>query len=672
MKLRRKIILKTLVFFMGLVFLSKLDFRVLASSKLIENGKIQYIYNQKEFLSGEEVELTINLTNISRISEIDLRIEIDNTALEPVSVNNRYFSFTALSIFEKEDIINNYSDNILWLKLTKTHNIKEDYIVNNKNNVGIVKFTTLKKINNIEDYLNDEKIIINLFDASRNQIIVTSNYSEKISYSWSLNNNSIVVGSENLSLYDYLSVNNRIASEYSLTISDNINYKRIGVYEIKICIYDLINEEMINETIRISVVDVDAPSIIKQPNSDIIVINDVDLEELNLSNYFDFSDNYDKSVMLKYEYFTMNDEKIASFEQFVNYLSKTPIGKFTIWAVDSSGNCSEKLSYEIEINDTAAPIITCADEIQITVLDTLNLDDYVELTDNYDKAPFYSSTYFFIDGKECFDVENAIIKGKSLLIKIIAFDNSGNSSKEKNIKLNVIDNVNPEIIIKSLEIEDHFVKSFNYQNHFEFKDNVSSNLTITFIFSSDNQVNNCVSDSEINNAFRKLLSENIEVPFSIQVKDEAGNAVLVENKLFCVLDVTAPEIVVSNIKNGNTYSEVDLIDYKITDNYSNNIDIEILVNNQPYNGYLDLKEGNNLLNIKATDEFGNFNELTIEFIIKPQTEEKNNNEIINNSKFAENLKTETICLIVIMVISILIVIYRAILINYKFKRKIHK
>ena len=318
MKLRRKIILKTLVFFMGLVFLSKLDFRVLASSKLTENGKIQYIYNQKEFLSGEEVELTINLTNISRISEIDLRIEIDNTALEPVSVNNRYFSFTALSIFEKEDIINNYSDNILWLKLTKTHNIKEDYIVNNKNNVGIVKFTTLKKINNIEDYLNDEKIIINLFDASRNQIIVTSNYSEKISYSWSLNNNSIVVGSENLSLYDYLSVNNRIASEYSLTISDNINYKRIGVYEIKICIYDLINEEMINETIRISVVDVDAPSIIKQPNSDIIVINDVDLEELNLSNYFDFSDNYDKSVMLKYEYFTMNDEKIASFEQFVN------------------------------------------------------------------------------------------------------------------------------------------------------------------------------------------------------------------------------------------------------------------------------------------------------------------------------------------------------------------
>lgn len=672
MKSRKKFIFRVLIFLLGLIFLSKLDFRVLASSKEIENGKIQYIYNQKEFLSGEEVELTINLTNISKVSEIDLRIEIDDETLEPVNVNNRYFSFTALSIFEKEDIINNYYDNILWLKLTKTHNIKEDYIINNKNNVGTVKFITLKKINNIEEYLNDDKIVINLFDANRNQIIVTSNYSERINYNWSLNNNSIVVNSENLSLYDYISVNNRIASEYSLTISDNINYKRVGVYEIKIYIFDLINEDVINETIRINVVDVEAPTLIKQPSSDTIVIDDSGLEKLNLSNYFEFSDNYDKSVILKYEYFSINDEKMASFEQFINYLSKTPSGKFSIWAVDSSGNCSEKLSYKIEINDTIAPVMMCTEEIQITVQDTLNLDDYISITDNYDIAPFYSTTYFFLDGKECFDIENAIIKGKSLLIKVIAFDKSGNSSKEKNIKLNVIDNVEPEIIIKSLEVEDHFVKSFNYLNHFDFKDNVSDNLIITFIFNAENQVNNCVSDSDINNAFKKMLSENIDVPFSVQVKDEAGNAILVENKLFHVLDVTAPEIVVNNIKNGNTYSEIESIDYKITDNYSNNLDVKIFVNSEPYNGYLELKEGNNILNIQATDEFGNFNELTIEFIIKPQTEDKDDNKIINNNKFAENIKTETICLIVIMGISILIVIYRAILINYKFKRKIHK
>lgn len=671
MKIKKKVILRFLICLLMIVFLSKLSSLNSVAISSSSNGKIQYIYNQKEFLSGEEVVLTINLTNVLKVSEIDLRIKVDNTALEPVNINDRYFSFTALSIFEKEDLINNYTDNILWLKLTKTHNINDDYIVNNKNNIGIVKFTAIKKITNIEDYLNDDKIMISLFDASRNQISVSSNYSEKINYNWSFSNNSIIVNSENLSLYDYFSVTNRLASEYSITISDNINYKKIGVYEIKIYIFDLINEEIINETMRISVVDVDSPVVKVKPNNEIIEINDSELKKLNLSSYFEFSDNYDKNVSLMYEYYDINDEKILSFEQFINYLLKTPSAKFKVWAVDSSGNSSEKLAYTIKVNDTTAPVITTVDEIEITVSDDLNIEDYISIVDNYDSNPFYSATYFYQNGTECFDVENAIISGKSLLIKIIAFDNSGNSSKEKNINLKVIDNIRPEIIIKSLEVEDHFVKNFNYLNHFEFKDNVSNNLTITFLFGSENQVNNLISDDEINNMFRLLLTENLEVPFSLQVKDEAGNAVLLENSAFHVLDLTAPEIIIKNIKNGKTYNEINSIDYEVKDNYSKNIDLEIIVNDVLYNGYLELKEGSNVLKIKATDEFDNTNELTIEFNIKEKLEDQNS-EIINKTHLKDNIKTETIFLIGIMIISLVIVIYRAFLINYKFKRKIHK
>ncbi len=670
MKTKRKVIFKIFSYLLGLLILFNMIPNDSTASTTGLSGKVQYIYNQKTFLAGEEVILTINLTNVAKVSEIDLRINVDSDALEPVMINNRYFTFTALSIFEKEDLINNYSDGILWLKLTKTHNINEDYVVNSKNNVGTVKFTTLVKINNIEDYLNNEKIIINLFDASRNKIEVLNNYSEKINYNWTFTNNSIMVNSDNLSLYDYFTINNRLANEYRLTITDNINYQKIGSYEIKICLYDLINEEIINETMRLNVVDLEAPVISKFPSGEIIEIDDVNLANLNLNTYFEFTDNYDQNVVLRYHYFTDSDEPIASFEQFVNHLTVTPIAKFKVTGIDSSSNMSEELTYILKVKDTMAPSIEIVDEIEIRVTDELRLDEYLTIKDNYDIHPIYTATYFYEDGTECFDATDAIIKGKNLLIKIIAFDDAGNSSDEKMVTLNVIDNISPEIIIKSLEIEDKFVKNFDYLNHFEFKDNISKNFRITIVFNAENQVDNSLGNDQINERFRKNLTDNLSTTFDIQIKDEAGNACLLEKCTIKVLDLTAPEITVSNIKNNETYNKLDFIDYQIVDNYSSNIITEVLVNDSLYNGYLELKEGANSLKITATDEFNNTNTLIIDFIYQSKiTDQKT--EITKDSP-KTSLKTESIFLIVIMIISLLIVAYRTFFINYKFKHKIQK
>ncbi len=670
MKTKRKVIFKIFSYLLGLLILFNMIPNDSTASTTGLSGKVQYIYNQKTFLAGEEVILTINLTNVAKVSEIDLRINVDSDALEPVMINNRYFTFTALSIFEKEDLINNYSDGILWLKLTKTHNINEDYVVNSKNNVGTVKFTTLVKINNIEDYLNNEKIIINLFDASRNKIEVLNNYSEKINYNWTFTNNSIMVNSDNLSLYDYFTINNRLANEYRLTITDNINYQKIGSYEIKICLYDLINEEIINETMRLNVVDLEAPVISKFPSGETIEIDDVNLANLNLNTYFEFTDNYDQNVVLRYHYFTDSDEPIASFEQFVNHLMVTPIAKFKVTGIDSSSNMSEELTYILKVKDTMAPSIEIVDEIEIRVTEELRLDEYLTIKDNYDIHPIYTATYFYEDGTECFDATDAIIKGKNLLIKIIAFDDAGNSSDEKMVTLNVIDNISPEIIIKSLEIEDKFVKNFDYLNHFEFKDNISKKFRVTIVFNAENQVDNSLGNDQINERFRKNLTDNLSTTFDIQIKDEAGNACLLEKCTIKVLDLTAPEITVSNIKNNETYNKLDFIDYQIVDNYSSNIITEVLVNDSLYNGYLELKEGANSLKITATDEFNNTNTLIIDFIYQSKiTDQKT--EITKDSP-KTSLKTESIFLIVIMIISLLIVAYRTFFINYKFKHKIQK
>lgn len=666
----KKLILKILCFLIILIINLKISKEKNIFADILENktSTVQYIYNQNEFTTNEEVILIINLTNTIKVSEIDLRIKIDHNILQPIMENNRYFTFTALSIFENEDIINSYTDDILWLKLIKTHDIKNDYVITTKNNVGIIKFTTLSKIKNIEDYLNDETIKIDIFDSLRNKISITSNYSEKITYNWTLNSNSIMVNSKNLNLNDYLTITNRLPTEYKLTINDNINYQKIGLYEIKISIYDLINQDIINEIIRINIVDTLPPEITSKPVQEIIEIKDTNLKDLKLNSLFNYIDNYDQYVNILYEYYTIENEQLLSYEQFINYLTTNQMTKFKVYAADSSGNTSEKLEYIIKIKDTTPPIITTDEKIEIMVGTKFNLNDYITITDNYDPNPSFTTTYYYEDQTECFDIENAIKTGKNLIIKIIGFDKENNFSKEKIVKLNVIDNVSPEIIITSNELEDKFIKNFDYLNHFEFNDNVSQNLKITFIFGTD-QVDNIKNNNEINKKFQELLSKNLQINFAIQVKDETGNATLIENATFTIIDTTAPDIIIKNIENKKTYNDISQIDYEIIDQYSKEIKVDVTINNEPYNGYLSLNDGLNYLSITATDEFNNSKTINLEFSIEPKMEEQNTKmpNILKN-----DFTSETIFLLAVLVLSLIIVIYRIFLINYKTKHKIHK
>lgn len=668
MKNKKKILLKIFTILTILNIINGLKFITMFAQNNEKNGIVQYIYNQKEFTNNEEVVLTINLTDVVKVSEIDLRIKINPSVLQPLTENNRYFRFTALSIFENEDIINSYTDDTLWLKLTKTHNINDDYLIGSKNNVTIIKFTSLTKIKNIEEYINDEQIMIDLFDANRNKINITTNYSEKIAYNWTLNSNSVMVNSNPLELNDYLTITNRIQNEYKLSITNNINYQKIGLYEIKIAIYDLINNDIISEVVRISVVDLDAPECILSPENDTIEIEDTKLKDLNLNDYFTFTDNYDQFVNVSFEYYTLDDEKISSLEQLINYLGTIQTAKFNVFAADSSGNISEKYEYKIQIKDTTPPILRIDDQIEITVNDKLNLNQYIDISDNYDPNPSYAISYYYEDGTECFEVENAIKNGKNLFIKIVGFDNKNNYTNEKKINLIVIDNVSPEIIIKSNELEDRFIKNFDYLNHFEFNDNVSKNLKITFIFGLDVLVDNSLNDDNINKKFKELLNENLTITFSIQVKDESGNASLLENCKFNVIDTTSPEIIIKNIENGKTYSSIETIDYEIIDNYSKDIKTEIIINDLPYNGYLELKNGLNTISITATDEFENTKTIILQFTIdQEKDEQKTNTNILKN-----DFSYEMIFLVIILFLSFIIVIYRAFLIQHQSKRKIQK
>lgn len=666
-----KIIMVMLGFFFWMVMLPKTS-HVAASEETSQTpGIVQFIVSQKDLLAGEEVVLTINLSNVQKISEIDLRIKVDSNLLEPIVVNNRYFTFTALSIFENEDIINNYSDNVLWLKLTKTHQIEEDYQINSKNNIGIIKFRTVQKINNIISILQNEQILINLFDANRNLIETVNNFSEKISYNFELTDNEIEVHSEKMVFDDYFYVNNRTTNEYRLTITDNINYQKIGTYEIKICLYDMINEEIVNETIRVKVVDKEQPVITKYPLEPVIDVEDKIINELNLNAYFEFHDNYDSNLSLKFEYYTNNEVRLSSFEQFINYLKENKNAKFSCYVVDTSNNTSDILSYDINIIDTTPPLVNVTEEVEIKVNEEFKIEQYVNITDNYDPKPNMVVTYFYDDNTECFNPEDAIIKGKNLIIKIIAFDNNNNYSDEAIINLFVIDNISPEIIIKTLEIEDRFVNSFDYRNHFIIEDNVSTQFLVRFIFNFEKQVDNINGDTVINDYFREILKEQKSIIFQMSVQDEAQNAVLLENCQLKVIDLTPPKIVFKNIENGKKYKNLVSLDIDIIDNYSENIISEIYVNGELYNGYLDLKEGLNVIKVIATDEDNNQGEQSVNFYIEP-TINNQKTEMEEKEPFINNIKMEAFLLLAIMIISLIIVLARTFFINYRPKHKIHK
>ena len=105
------------------------------SSFANSNANLYLVFDKTTYNVDDIVNININLDQFASLSEVKLQIKIKEEYFEPLMVDNRYFYFSASSVFTN-DIINDYVDNsYLRLRLIKDENISEGYFSSYKNNI---------------------------------------------------------------------------------------------------------------------------------------------------------------------------------------------------------------------------------------------------------------------------------------------------------------------------------------------------------------------------------------------------------------------------------------------------------------------------------------------------------------------------------------------------------
>jgi hypothetical protein len=142
----------------------------------------------------------------------------------------------------------------------------------------------------------------------------------------------------------------------------------------------------------------------------------------------------------------------------------------------------------------------------------------------------------------------------------------------------------------------------------EISDNLNNKLELKITYYDNNKIIN-------EDAFFKNLKRGIGGNIIYQVIDSFGNKSEEVFQKVSVIDDTPPIITINNLENRKQYLGPVNIDYVIEDNIDEEIDIEIIINGNRYQGeeLIELKEYN--LVITAVDKSGNKTTKEINFEI---------------------------------------------------------
>jgi len=623
---------------------------------------VEVIFSDDVYLEKEKIRIDFNLINVEDLYEIDIKFIINEKYYVPF---NNYFTFSASSIYQESPLINDYKDNILRLKLVKQEDILNGYNSSIKNNICYLDLISNTKIENIYEYINSENLIIKLYDINGDSIPYELNFSEKLQFSWDKEEYKIKVNESFNDIKNDIVIKNRKETEYKLSIDHDINLNKIGEYSILLVIFDAVNNEIIKDSRKVYVVDEESPKItcsVKEFN-----INDYDLDLLILDNYFNITDNYDKDLDLIFEYYDINNNLLSKNEFFL-YLKNNIKAYFIVYSKDSSNNESERKKYKIEINDTVAPIVNYNNNIYIDVseINSFNIDNYLEITDNYDLTPSYTCCYYDENSLEIFDLEAYFKLNLGFLVKVLVFDDALNYSEEIVINVLISDTISPTLEVNNIELIDFEIDKFNIFNYINYQDNVDTNLSVK-LYLYNNSLNNNELIEIINNDFNnKLISyfkNKLTFKYFLEVKDKAGNITQSDYKTINIIDKTKPVIKINNqngINNGYKITNIKDLNIEISDNYSTNFVIEYFLNNEliEYFELENLIDGEYELKIKVTDEAGNINEIVKN--IKIVDKVINNNDLNINLDVFNNLNYYYIIILGIFILSIIILIFRII------------
>lgn len=618
-----------------------------------EGIKIYFVFNKLSYNSGDELIIDININDYSKVNEIKLGI---NKLEYFESIDTSLYEVNKNGVFTKQ-IINELDNNIYKLYLSKQSN----GILSNGNNITKLKLKCFYEISDVFELFKDN-ITLYLFNSKNELLNYEIIYTEKLNSSWEIPNDEIEVNSEVSDYTKYFIVNNREVNEYDVVINQDIDSSKLGMQVISIIVFDKLNYDYLIFNMPINVVDKVKP-ILSVPKN--ININDTDITNLNIERYFKIEDNYDKEPIINFTYYDDKYNIIESYELFNEYLLKNKLAYLDVYGNDTSGNKTDTFLVTINIKDTLAPTIITKFENDIYVedvnVDLFNLNDYFEITDNYDKN--CKIDFIITDSKtneEIIDVIRELKEGKLIKVEYSAIDIDGNKSNSKSVLLSIKDTQVPILEgVLDIIIDDVNVSLENIKKDVVYYDNLDKTPTLLLnYYIDDNKV--------LENEFIEKIKSGSNGKIIYQVIDKTGNKSIECIQNVIVNDTTPPTIELTNIKEGGKYLKIDEIKYNVQDNFVGDVDFYIMIDNALHSEQNVLEIGNHTLEIVATDKSGN------------QTIKKVTFEIIeNNIKgcngdidcYKDNYGLVIVAVTVLMIVIITLVVLKIIFLRKKKKNE---
>jgi len=638
---------------------------MLSSLKIKANSlaNLYVVFNKLSFKNDEIVDITINLDQFIDLNEIKLQIKIKNEYFEPILEDNKPFYFDSASIF-KTDIINDYIDNsYLRLRLIKDSVIDSGYYSNYKNNVCHFRLKTKRPINDIKEYFtldNYEEMGLSVYLFNTNDKIINYkiSYNQKIQITWDKEKYIVEVFSDIPNFKEDIVIANRESNQYEFLLEKQINTDLIGLKTIHVGVYDKLTADYIILSKPVEVVDTTKPTI-TYPN--IIEINDNELLEIDLLHYIECNDNYDEYLKIQFQHFSYEGVEINNLELFTNYLSNHYQGYLIVKCEDTSGNVAITPNILIRVKDTKPPKITKLDEIRINDIDieTIDLEKYFQITDQYDNNPRVILKFFDTELNDESSLKKRLSKGEKIKFEYMAIDESGNSTERFNCLIIPVDTIAPNIEVVDLEILD---TDYNYSV-------IEKSLKVVdnFIYQCNLNKNYYICEEEVDyDTFNNMVQRGYLGKIRYQAIDLAGNTSGYYYQSIKLIDTTQPIIEVENINESQKYTNIEKINYHISDNFDN-VEFEVWLDDLVYeeSQLVNLEKGLHKFKIIAKDTSNNVSQAEITFEII----EDNLIGCGNDPRCYLNNYLEVVIMVVALIVFVAIIIVIKIIMYNKKKTK---
>lgn len=635
-----------IVFFTFCVIISNRPIRAM------EEIDAYIVYDKKQVEKGDSVEIAIDLPKFAGLVEAIVRYDYNKELLTPKQIEGNYFYLDSHSIFNSFVMNKLYNEKTLYVEMIKD-DISTGYYSSYKNNLCKITFIANKKIDNITTLFDYQNLQIYLFDTSHNLIEYRINKQEKIKGSWINDNLKIDVFTTLPSLEEVFTVENRQKEEYVTFIDKTIDTSIVSTQILQIGVFDVITGDYISYSIVVNVVDSISPTIIGLNE---YTVYDTDLDNINFSSSIEISDNYDHNITPIIYYYDENDKRI-SLKEAIEKFKKDYVLIVGYVAIDSSQNKTEEFFQKYLLIDTTKPVVTGIEQIIIDDVDLLKVDFtmYFQVFDNLDTNPALILSFFSEEYEPINDIKDYLNINNFVNIEVRGIDKFNNESEPFLTMVKLKDTTPPTIEVDDkVYINDVLVNVENLKKLIKVTDNDSRTCSIDCKY--------YIEQEKSEEEFIKQIKSGKNGKIIYAVKDYTGNMNTKEVQIFCV--DTTPPIVELNIQNNEIYESLDMITWKVKDNFLGEVKVEAYLDQERYYSK-NVSNGKHQFVLIATDENGNITKVECNFIVSDA------NFIGNVIRGNIQIK-KMVYVYVILGISIVLVIVKIVLMRKKQKEKGNK